>query len=89
MERLLASPRFINSVRAFFTDMLELDLFDELAKDPGIYPAFNSTVAADAREQVLRTITGHLIDQGRDYRDLFITRDTYLTRTLGIIYRMP
>ena len=89
VERLLASPRFIDSVRAFFTDMLELDLFDELAKDPGIYPAFNSTVAADAREQVLRTITGHLIDQGRDYRDLFITRDTYLTRTLGIIYRMP
>ena len=88
-DRLIASPRFAAAVRAFFQDMLEFDTFDELAKDPVIYPAFNSTVALDAQEQTLRTITDHLIVQQGDYRDLFTTRNTYLTRALGAVYRLP
>ncbi|MYM62835.1 DUF1800 family protein [Pseudomaricurvus sp. HS19] len=89
VERLIASPRFEAAVRAFFADMLQYDLFDDLAKDPSIYPAFNSQVAADAREQTLRTIVDHLITQQGDYRELFTTRKTFLTRPLGIVYRLP
>jgi hypothetical protein len=88
-DRLIASPRFEGAVRAFFQDMLEFDTFGELAKDPIIYPAFNSYVAADAQEQTLRTITTQLIKQQGDYRDLFTTRDTFLTRALGAVYRLP
>ncbi len=89
VDRLIASPGFEKAVRAFFEDMLEFELFDDLAKDPLIYPAFNSDVAADAREQMLLTISDHLIKQDGDYRDLFTTRNTYLTRDLGIVYRLP
>ena len=89
VDRLIQSPRFEGSVRAFFEDMLEFDLFADLAKDPAIYPAFNSTVAAEAQEQTLKTITDHLINRKGDYRDLFTTRETYLTRALGIVYRLP
>lgn len=89
VDRLLESPRFEDSVRAFFRDMLEFDLFEDLAKDSTIYPAFNSEVAADAQEQTLRTIAHHLIEQKGDYRDLFTTRDAFLTRALGIVYRVP
>jgi Protein of unknown function (DUF1592)/Protein of unknown function (DUF1588)/Protein of unknown function (DUF1595)/Protein of unknown function (DUF1585)/Protein of unknown function (DUF1587) len=88
VDRLMRSPHFEAAVRAFFRDMLELDSFSELAKDPVIYPAFNSTVAQDAQEQTLRTITQQLIVKRGDYRELFTTRDTYLTRALGTIYRM-
>jgi hypothetical protein len=88
-DRLIASPRFEGAVRAFFQDMLEFDTFGELAKDPIIYPAFNSTVAQDAQEQTLRTIANQLIAQRGDYRDLFTTRNTYLTRALGAVYRLP
>jgi len=88
-DRLIASPRFEGAVRAFFQDMLEFDTFDELAKDPVIYPTFNSTVAHDAQEQTLRTIVNLLVTQRGDYRDLFTTRNTYLTRALGTIYRLP
>jgi hypothetical protein len=88
-DRLIASPHFEAAVRAFFQDMLEFDTFDELAKDPVIYPAFNSTVARDAQEQTLRTIVNLLVTQRGDYRDIFTTRDTYLTRALGTIYRLP
>jgi len=88
-DRLIASPHFEATVRAFFQDMLEFDTFGELAKDPIIYPAFNSVVAQDAQEQTLRTIVNQLITQHGDYRDIFTTRDTFMTRSLGTMYRLP
>ncbi|NND69249.1 MAG: DUF1592 domain-containing protein, partial [Halioglobus sp.] len=89
VDRLISGPRYVGAVREFFTDMLRFDLFDDLAKDPLIYPAFNSTVAADAQEQTLRTITHHLLVSEGDYRELFTTRAAPLTRALGIVYRQP
>lgn len=89
VDRLLASPKLQGAVRAFFWDMLQFDGFNDLFKDPMIYPAYNSVVARDAQEQTLRTIVAHLVDARGDYRDLFTTRTTFLTRPLGIIYRMP
>ena len=89
VERLIASPRIKDGVRAFFADMLGFEEFDELAKDSTIYPAFSLKVANDAKEQALRTITHNLIDLQGDYRDLFTTRQTFLTRSLGAVYRVP
>lgn len=89
VDRLIAGSHFERAVRAFFEDMLEFDKFDDLAKDSVVYPAFNSNVAADAKEQTLRTIVSLLVEQRGDYRDLFTTRQTFLTRPLGVIYRLP
>jgi hypothetical protein len=46
-------------------------------------------VAADAQEQTLRTIVDLLITKKGDYRDLFTTQSTFLTRALGRVYRLP
>jgi hypothetical protein len=89
VDRLLASPKLERAVRAFFWDMLEFDGFNDLSKDPAIYPAYTSQVASDAQEQTLRTIVSQLLTDHGDYRDLFTTRETWLTRPLGIIYRLP
>jgi hypothetical protein len=89
VDRLIASPKFEAGVRAFFWDMLEFDKFESLAKDPTIYPAFTPDVLRDAQEQTLRTISATLLRDHRDYRDLFTTRDTFLTRALGVIYQVP
>lgn len=89
VERMIASPRIEQGVRGFFTDMLVLEGFDILAKDPIIYPAFTSKVVSEAREQLLRTIVDHLIRQKGDYRDLFVTRHTFMTRDLAAVYRIP
>lgn len=89
VDRLMASPRYAGAVRAFFEDMLQFDLFGDLAKDPVIYPAYNSMVAADAQEQTLRTITEHLLAKKGDYRDLFTLQSTNLTRALGRVYALP
>jgi hypothetical protein len=89
VDRLMASPRLEAGVRAFFTDMLGFDRFDDLSKDTVIYPAFSSRVALDAKEQTLRTIADHVLTQKGDYRDLFTTRRTFVSRTLGAVYRIP
>ena len=89
VDRLIASPQFEGAVRAFFADMLQLDRLEGLSKDPAIFPAFTVDLAADAREQTLRTITSHLLEDGGDYRDLFTTRRAFLTRPLGVAYRLP
>jgi hypothetical protein len=89
VDRLLASPRLETGVRAFFTDMLQFDAFDTLAKDATLYPKFTFLAGAQAQEQTLRTIVDLLIAKNGDYRDVFTTRETILTPLLGALYRVP
>lgn len=89
IDRMLASPRLKSGVRAFFTDMLGFDTLSALAKDPEVYPKFTPTLAVDAQEQTLRTITDHLVVRKGDYRELFTTRRTFLSPLLASIYRVP
>jgi hypothetical protein len=89
VDRMLASPRLYRGVRAFFADMLALEKFAVLEKDTSIYPSFSLTVAQDGREQILRTITEHLLVDRADYRDLFTTRRVFLSDTLARLYKVP
>ncbi len=89
--KMVASPRLEDGVRAFFADMLVYEKFeaDDYAKDPLIYPRFNADVAAALPEQLLRTIVDELVVRDNDYRDLFTTRHTFMTRALGPLYDVP
>jgi hypothetical protein len=89
VDRMLASPRLVEGMRAFFDDMLGFDEFRTLAKDSTIYPEFTSVTAQDAREQTLRTIIDHTLNKNQDYRDLFTTRSTFMSPALAIIYGVP
>ncbi len=89
VDRMLASPYLEQGVRAFFNDFFLLEAFDTVTKDTIIYPTFTLNAAKDAREQVVRTIVDHLITRNGDYRDLFTTRRTFISRDLGALYRLP
>lgn len=89
VDRLLASPRLEVGTRAFFSDLWALEELEETEKDPVIYPQYVATVNNDAKEETLRTIVDLLLTQKGDYRDLFTTRKSFLTRTLGTVYRAP
>lgn len=89
IDRMLASSKLELGVRAFFSDMLGFDGFDNLAKDPQVYPAFTGAAVEGAREQSLRMIVHHLITRGGDYRDLFTTRTTFLSPALAPLYQQP
>ncbi|WP_262696452.1 DUF1592 domain-containing protein [Kordiimonas aquimaris] len=89
VDRMLASPRLDSGMRAFFDDMFAFDDFNTLSKDPLIYPTFTSVTAVAAREQTLRTVINHLINNEEDYRDLFTTRSTFISPELAVLYDMP
>ena len=89
VERLLSSPRVEDGLRAFFADMLGFDGFATLSVDSSLFPKFTKNVEDEAREQTLRTIADHLLRQNGDYRDLFVTRDTFLTPSLAALYGVP
>lgn len=86
VDRMMASLKLEQGVRAFFSDMFAYDQFDGLSKDPAIFPIFNPQLRNDAQEQTLRTLVGHLLVDNGDYRDIFTTRKTFLTRSLGALY---
>jgi hypothetical protein len=88
VDRMLESPRLENGVRAFFDDMFEFDRFDSLAKDPQKYPTITGATLQDAREQTLLTVVDHLLHKNADYRDLFTTRSTFISRALGPVYHV-
>lgn len=89
VERLLSSPRAEDGLRSFFADMLGFSGFATLTKDTNIFPKFTKNVEDDAREQTLRTIVDHLLIRNREYKDLFVTRDTFLTPSLAAVYDVP
>lgn len=86
---MVKSERFEQGVRAFFSDMLLMEKFGELAKDPLVYPYFNTEVFNALPEQMLRTIVDHLVTRNGDYRQLFTTNRTFMTRALGPVYQVP
>ena len=89
VDRMVSSPRLETGMRMFFNDMLAFEDLARLEKDSLIYPAFSAAVAADAREQTLRTIVDLVVTQQGDYRDLFTTRKTFISGPLGRIYHVP
>jgi hypothetical protein len=86
VSRLMASPRLDNGMRAFFTDMLALDTFDTVSKDPLIYPKWGGPMAASAKEETLRSTIDLALHQNGDMRDLMTTRKTFVNRSLAAIY---
>ncbi|WP_116812286.1 DUF1592 domain-containing protein [Steroidobacter cummioxidans] len=89
VDMMLSSRRLDSGVRAFFDDMFHFDDFNALSKDPATYPQFTGQVAQDAREQTLRTIVDHLVNKRGDYRDLFTTRETFISPALAVVYGEP
>lgn len=89
VDRMIASPEIASGVRAFFSDMLDLDKFDILSKDAKFFPRFTPAAKRDAPEQTLRTIVDLLVHRQGDYRDLFTTPRTFMTRALAALYGVP
>ena len=89
VDRMMGSPQLEAGIRAFFVDDFRFDEFETLTKDSALFPKFSAQVAADAREQTLRTIIDVVMTRNADYREIFTTKKTFMTPELGSIYRVP
>jgi hypothetical protein len=90
VERLVTSPKLETGLRSIFSDLYDFKQFDDglVRKDNTLFPVYTQTLVEDAKEQTLQTIVAHLIAD-KDYRDLFTTAESFLTRRLGVVYRVP
>jgi hypothetical protein len=86
VDRMMADPRLTEGLNAFFTDLFDLNLLDQMSKDPLVYKHMNSALPAAAREETLHVIADIVLDQDADYRTLFTTRRTWVDRRLAAIY---
>lgn len=87
-ERMVADARVRGGVRAFFGDLWQLDRLDGLNKAPELFPHFDDTVAASAREETLALVERLVVDERGDYRDVMTTRETVVDRKLASIYNV-
>jgi hypothetical protein len=87
--RLMASSRLETGMRTFFSDFLELDTLGTITKDPTIYPKYSEDVAASAREETLRTTIDLVLKKGGDFRDILVSRKTFINRPLAWVYDVP
>ena len=89
VDRMIRSQRLEYGVREFFTDNFHLDAFDSLAKDPLLFPKYDAKISEQAREQALKTIIDVVLTRSADYREIFTTKKTFMTPSLGSIYHVP
>ncbi|MBT8452536.1 MAG: DUF1588 domain-containing protein, partial [Deltaproteobacteria bacterium] len=90
VERMLISANLETGIRAIFSDLYDFKQFEDglVRKDSALFPVYTQAMVEEAAEQTLRTIVAH-IAADRDYRELFTTRETFMTRRLGVAYRLP
>ncbi|MEM7675441.1 MAG: DUF1592 domain-containing protein [Myxococcota bacterium] len=89
VNRMIDAPQARVGVRAFFTDLFELDRLDELEKDPQLFVHFDAELGPAARTQTLLDIERLIFELGGDYRDLFVGSETFVDRRLAAIYGVP
>ena len=86
VRRMLEDPRIVEGVEAFFGDLLDLNLLEEMSKDPLVYKHMSADLPAAAEEETLTVLSDLVVDQDGDFRDFFTTRRTWVNRRLAAIY---
>lgn len=88
IDRLLASPRARDGLRAFTADWLQLHRLSDLVKDPTIFTGASPDLGPAARESTLATVEHHVFERDADFRDLMTTREVVVDRRLAALYQV-
>lgn len=89
VQRMVQHPRFREGVRNLFAEWLDLYALDDLSKDPNIFRHFSADLGASAREETLRLVDALFVDADEDFRQLLLSRTTFVDRRLAAIYNVP
>lgn len=84
--RLLEDPRARTTLVRFFRDFMNLAKLDSLDKLPEKFPQITATLGPSMRVQMERMFEENVFERQGDFRDLFITRDTYMNEDLARVY---
>jgi hypothetical protein len=85
-ERMLNDPRTRSKVREFLLQWLRVDLAPDLSKDPGAYPEFSPSHAADLRTSLDLFLDEAVWGESSDFRQLLLADFIYLNSRLARFY---
>lgn len=88
VTRMLESPKARRGLRAWLSDLLELDALDGLQKDPMTFVHAADALGPSAREETLLGAEHLVFSEDADLRGLLTTRRTFLNRTLAALYHV-
>ncbi|HMV70423.1 MAG TPA: DUF1592 domain-containing protein, partial [Myxococcota bacterium] len=86
VDRMIADPRARRGLRAWADDLLDLQRVLGVQKDPSVFLFLRDGLLDSAREETLRLVEDVVIDRDADVGDLLTTRDTFVDRTLAMLY---
>ncbi|HEX6244476.1 MAG TPA: DUF1592 domain-containing protein, partial [Polyangiales bacterium] len=86
IERLLASPRATQASEELFSDYLQLDGLDQLAKLPEAYPQATPALASAMKTETLTGLRELLFKRGGDFRSAFTSTTTFVNADLAKLY---
>lgn len=89
IDRLIASPKAHDGLRAFVTDWLKLRELDHLTKDPTVFTYYSPELGPAAREETLRLFEHFVFELDSDLRDVMTTRQTFVNAKLASMYMIP
>ncbi|NUP13044.1 MAG: DUF1592 domain-containing protein [Polyangiaceae bacterium] len=85
-RRLLDDPRSVGPVDDFHAQWLQLAKYDNLSKDPALYPGFDASVSASMKEETQRFIRHVALEQSGSFEDLLLSTTTFVDDNLAAIY---
>jgi len=88
VERLLASPRARDGMKAWFGDLMRLADLADLYKDSNVFLHMSDSLGDSASEETLRFFEHLAFDEEGDLRDLATSRTTYVNREMAALYEV-
>jgi hypothetical protein len=86
IERMLASARAHEGLRAFVTGWLKLRELDNLNKDPTLFTYYSPDLGPMVREETLRLFEHLVFELDTDVREIMTTRQTFVNTKLASMY---
>jgi hypothetical protein len=85
-RRMLADPRASGPIEDFHAQWLQLARYDNVTKDPTLYPGFDAAVTASMKEETRRFIQHVILELSGGIEELLLSRTTYVNDDLAAIY---
>jgi hypothetical protein len=88
-ERMLRAPQARDTMEAFFAELFRLQKLEGLAQMRSKYRRMTESLTAAMREETLKVIDEVVFAPGRDFREIFDARFTYVNGELARLYGLP
>jgi hypothetical protein len=86
VRRLLSHANASQGIEQFLIDWLNIDELSNLQKNATIFPQFTPELSSAMREELVRSLSGQLLQPGVSALDLFEARDSYVNEPLAALY---